>query len=148
MQQVKQQCKLFHKHTREARQQICRLHRSPIYLSSIHTHIYIYVYLHLHTCIHLVPLETFGAVLSIVQTDAVLTTDVGRIRRAGWRAGGRTLVAVGGSDPQASKEFGSFGVFLLNQIIRQLNMTYIFEAGQWYRVKCFYFLVCWESQTS
>ena len=83
-----------------------------------HTHIYIYTHthIHLHTCIYSVPLGTFGAVLSVVQTDAVLTTNVGRILRTGWRAGER---AVGGPDPQESKEFGSFGVFLLDQIIRQ-----------------------------
>ena len=54
-----------------------------------------------------------------VPTDAVLTTNVGSIHREeDGRGEGRALVSVGGPDPQARKEFGSFGVFLLDQIIR------------------------------
>lgn len=53
-----------------------------------------------------------------VPTDAVLTTNVGRIHGEDGRREGRALVSVGGPDPQARKEFGSFGVFLLDHIIR------------------------------
>ena len=109
------------------RQILYRLSYKGSYLSYIHTYIYtyvcvficIYVHIYLHTYIHLVLLGTCGAVVSVVLTDAVLTTNVGRILRAGWRAERRALVAVGGPDPQASKEFGLFGVLLLDQIIRQ-----------------------------
>lgn len=60
----------------------------------------------------------------VVQADAVLTANMGgsRERRVG-RGEGRALVSVGGPDPQARKEFGSFDIFLLDQLISKYDIN-------------------------
>lgn len=85
----------------------------------MHMCLYVRLCRHLHTCIHLVSMGTSEVVQTPVPADAVLTTNVGGSpeRRCG-RGEGRALVSVGGPDPQAREEFGSFDIFLLDQIIR------------------------------